>query len=109
MLRDVLTDVGHDITTAANGSEALCAVQSADFALVVTDLLMPEKEGLETITELRRSIPGIKIIAMSGGGRIGAYDYLTIAQRLGASQTLAKPFSRGEIIDAINRVLNPPR
>jgi len=68
---------------------------------VITDLIMPEKEGLETITELRERHPGIKIIAMSGGGRLNNDDYLYMARKFGAACTLAKPFSREELKAAL--------
>ena len=81
-------------------------VANNDFDIIITDLVMPEKEGIETIMELSRTAPNIKIIAMSGGGRVNATDYLTIARRVGASDTLAKPFSGDELLAAVSRVLS---
>jgi CheY-like chemotaxis protein len=98
---------GHTVSTAANGKEAMDLVARDDFDLVITDLNMPEKEGLETIAELRRTVPKIKIIAMSGGTvMIGAKDSLSMAQMFGASFTLAKPFSGQTLITAITQVLS---
>ena len=75
--------------------------------LVITDLIMPEKEGVETISELRRRYPEIKIIAMSGGGMGGATDYLRLAKALGAGQTLAKPFTREVLLKMVTAAFAP--
>ena len=105
MLRENLEQMGHTVTEARNGKEGLAqyALDPAD--LVFTDLIMPEKEGIETIMELKRKWPGARIIAMSGGGRVGASNYLGTAQKLGAAHVLAKPFSNDELIAAIDKVL----
>ncbi len=104
---EFLRRAGHAVTTAANGKEAMRLVQDNVFDLVITDLVMPEKEGIETIMELRREIPALKIIAMSGGGRNTPEDYLVIARKIGAAQTLAKPFSGKELVEAVASVLSP--
>ncbi len=75
------------------------------FARDITDLIMPEKEGIETIMELRKKWTGVKIIAMSGGGRVTAASYLGIARQMGAGAVLSKPFSNGELAAAINSLL----
>ena len=93
------------MTTAANDNEALRLVQDNVFDLVITDLIMPEKEGIETIVKMRKKIPTLKIIAMSGGGLIAPEDYLVIARKLGVAQTLAKPFSGKELLAAVASVL----
>ena len=99
---------GHEVTTAPDGKQAMRLVQTQAFELVITDLVMPEKEGIEIIRELRQSHPALKIIAMSGGGRGDAKDYLAIAKALGASQVLAKPFSGEELLQAVNSTLPVP-
>jgi YesN/AraC family two-component response regulator len=73
--------------------------------VVVTDIVMPNKEGLETIVELRRNMPGVKIIAISGGGRIAPTDYLSIAKRLGADRVFAKPVERRALLDAVSELV----
>jgi YesN/AraC family two-component response regulator len=73
--------------------------------LVMTDIIMPDMEGIETILGLRRSHPRLRIIAMSGGGRGSAHDYLLVAQQLGATRVLAKPFSTDEMKNTIAAVL----
>lgn len=107
MLGLILRKMGHEVMEAANGKEALelCLVEPPD--VVVTDLVMPDKEGLETIREIRQLQPDIKIIAMSGGGRVNATDYLAIARKLGADQTLTKPFSNEALAAAIRSVISP--
>jgi len=77
--------------------------------LVLTDLIMPGTEGVELIIELRRRHPGVKIIAMSGGGRNSPDAYLLAAQLLGAARTLPKPFANPELLATIQAVLNAER
>lgn len=105
MLRATLEDLGHTVTEARDGKEGLALHKSKPADLVITDLIMPEKEGLETISELRRLQPGLKIIAMSGGGRISVEDYLPIAKWLGAARVLTKPFAREAMIAATAELL----
>ena len=105
---EFLRRAGHAVCTAGNGNEALDMVAANDFDLVITDINMPEKEGLETIAALRRIAPKIKIIATSGGTvSIGARDNLSMAQIFGAAFTLAKPVSGDALITAVTRVLSP--
>jgi DNA-binding NtrC family response regulator len=95
----------HEVITVENGRLALEVLDRRPFDLVITDLIMPEKEGLETITELRHRHPGLKVIAVSGGGRTGLRHYLDLAEKLGARASLAKPFTRGALVGAVNHVL----
>ncbi|MBL9138593.1 MAG: response regulator [Verrucomicrobiales bacterium] len=106
VLHRLLARSGFDVVEARNGVEALAAHKARPADIVVTDLIMPEKEGLETILELRRMQPRLRIIAMSGGGRVRAQDYLKLASALGASRTLAKPFSEAELLKAIQELLD---
>jgi len=76
--------------------------------IVITDLLMPERDGLEFITEVRRKFPKVKIIAMSGGGHIARDSYLRIAKNFGAHVLLEKPFSQSGVLGAIDAVLATP-
>jgi DNA-binding NtrC family response regulator len=107
VLEQTLRRQGYELVRAHNGKEALRHYNSRTIDLVITDLIMPDFEGIELIMELQRQDPGIKIIAMSGGGRSTLNDYLPIARRLGAIQTLAKPFSNEELMAAINATLGP--
>jgi two-component system, chemotaxis family, chemotaxis protein CheY len=104
-IRRSLERAGHAVFEAEDGVAALLCFAAGDFDVVVTDLVMPEKEGVETIGEMLRLRPQAKIIAMSGGGRLGPVDYLAVAKRLGAVSTLAKPFSQQELLDAIEATL----
>ncbi len=76
--------------------------------MVITDIFMPEKEGIETIRDLKRQFPQVKIIAMSGGGRKGNFDFLEMAETLGADRSFSKPFERQEMLDAIRELLATP-
>lgn len=106
MLRLTLNAAGFDVVEAQDGKIAMkLFYQDLTVDLVITDLIMPEKEGIETIIELRRDFPNVPIIAISGGGRIDPNDYLLLAKKLGAQITLEKPFSRKDIINAVNELI----
>ena len=105
MLRLTLLKSGYHVDEAADGRQAMRVHESTPADVVITDLVMPEQEGLETIQEFRRKHPGVKIIAMSGGGRIDARDFLKIARHLGAERTFAKPFENAELVAAIEELL----
>jgi DNA-binding NtrC family response regulator len=107
MLRLTLIELGHEVVDAPNGMHALLLHSTYDIEVVLTDIIMPEKEGIATIIELRRKL-GARIVAMSGGGRISAHDCLELARRLGAIAVLAKPFSTTEMTTAIERALREP-
>ncbi len=105
MLEVMLKESGYEVASAANGVEALEKLNAEDFDLIITDLIMPEKEGLEIIMELRRDFPGVKIIAMSGGGRVDPVEYLSIAKNFGAQYTFTKPIERKELLNAVRELL----
>jgi CheY-like chemotaxis protein len=105
MLQQMLEAEGHSVVEAPNGAAGLRLLREHKPALVITDILMPEKEGIETIRELRKVAPHVKIIAISGGGRMSRIDLLAVAQSFGAAGTLAKPFERRELIDTVRAVL----
>ncbi len=107
MLSEALTGEGYEVQEASDGSQAIKLYERQPTNLVITDLVMPEKEGLEMITEIKRLFSGVKIIAISGGGRGGGQDYLKMAKAFGAQRVLAKPFSHREIMEAIGQVLEP--
>lgn len=105
MLRETLLHFGHSVIEARNGDEGLKLFSAAKPDLLITDIVMPEKEGLGLLLELRKQSPPVKVIAISGGGRAPGMDYLRIAQLLGAAKVLAKPFSNGALIAAVNELL----
>jgi len=105
MLQQLLERVGHQVTAVANGDEAVKTYRENPVDVIITDLIMPGKEGIETITELKREFPDVKIIAMSGGGRVGPKNYLSLAEKLGAHRTFAKPFDHKKMIEAIDEIV----
>jgi CheY-like chemotaxis protein len=105
MVRQVLSFVGHDVVEANNGREGLEKFTKAGAELVITDIIMPEMEGTELIMKLRKLDPNLKIIAMSGGGRLAATDYLPVARHLGATTVLNKPFSTDLLLAAVKELL----
>lgn len=95
-----------EVVIAKNGAEGLDLMKTRQFDLLITDLLMPEKDGIETIVEIRRVDATLPILAISGGGRYGARsDLLRMAQRLGANASLQKPFSKEELLSAVEQCL----
>jgi CheY-like chemotaxis protein len=106
MLRRMLTRAGYDVLDAADGKEGIERFRENDVDLVITDLIMPEKEGLEMIMELKTDFPDIKIIAMSGGAQMGPEGYLQLADALGAQRTLKKPIAREDLLAAIEEILD---
>ena len=105
MLKKMLERAGYEIDMASNGNEGLDLFRKSPTDLVITDIIMPEKEGLETIREMRRMRPELKIIAMSGGGKVSAENYLEIAKIFGASRAIAKPFTQKEMVFAIKELI----
>ena len=100
---------GHDITTTMNGAEAIRQCEE-ELDLVVTDLVMPEKNGINMIQEMRRTTPQFKVIAMSGGtGLSGKIDLLEVAKLLGVCAILHKSFRPDELIGAVTQALTESR
>jgi DNA-binding response OmpR family regulator len=108
MLRLTLNHFGHAVLEAKNGAEGLRLFGTAGADLVITDIVMPEKEGFGVLRELRKRRPSVKTIAISGGGRWLAADYLRIARQLGATKVLQKPFSNAALLAAVEEVLSSP-
>jgi len=105
MLYESLTREGYDVLKASNGEQGLKLYREEPVDLIITDLIMPEKEGIETIIELRQDVPEVKIIAISGGGRIGTKDYLNMAKIFGVQRTFTKPVAREQLLDAIRELI----
>ncbi|MCP4575068.1 MAG: response regulator [Deltaproteobacteria bacterium] len=105
LLRTILEMEGYRVVDALDGDKGIRRYQESPTDLVITDLIMPGKEGIETIRDLRREFPHVKIIAVSGGGRIGPDSYLKMAKGVGALRTLSKPFDRTELLKAIKEVM----
>lgn len=105
VLKTLLEYNNHEVTLATNGNEGIKKYKEEKHDLILLDIIMPEKEGLETIIELKRDYPDVKIIAISGGGIGGPMDYLEMAELFGALKTIDKPFFEKDVINAIAEVL----
>ncbi|MBT3704090.1 MAG: response regulator [Alphaproteobacteria bacterium] len=102
----ILEGEGYQVDEASEGGEGLDLYRASPTDVVLTDLIMPGQEGVETILELRKDFPKVRIIAMSGGGSAEPGSFLGFANKLGASDTLEKPFSRDLLLQTIEKVLN---
>lgn len=108
LVRKMLERSGHEVTEAENGRLGLQQLKTGAFDLVITDIIMPEMEGVETLMTVREQHPGVKVIAMSGGGRTGNIDFLSAAQKLGAAAILHKPFTLAALAGAIEQAFGKP-
>lgn len=105
-IRRILTAAGHVVLEAGDGDAGLELLKQHEPVIVITDIYMPNKQGIETIREIRRLNPDIKIAAMSGGSVSGNEPILLWAQRTGADAILPKPFRSTELVDTVNRLLS---
>ncbi len=105
LLRRTLERSGYEVVTAPNGREGLQRLAAAPFDLLITDIVMPEMEGLELILKLRQTHPALRIIAISGGGQLRPASYLNLARLSGAMTVLAKPFELEELLGAVQKLL----
>lgn len=105
MLRETLRRAGHDAEIAADGREGLTLYHSHPADIVITDIFMPEQEGLETIRDLRRDDPHVKVIAISGGSPLRNANVLEWAAASGADYTFQKPVDRHELLRAVEDCL----
>jgi CheY-like chemotaxis protein len=107
-LKQALQRAGHEVAEARDGRDGVERYSAQPADLVVTDLVMPNQEGIETIEQLRRLTPSLPIVAISGGGRTGNRDVLALAAKVGASRTMAKPFRPRELVQVIAGLLATP-
>ena len=105
MLKKMLEKAGYEVDLASNGKEGLDLFGKNAADLVITDIIMPDKEGLEIILEMKKQRPDLKIIAISGGGRISPESYLECAAHFGASRVFQKPFKQKELVSAVNELI----
>lgn len=96
---------GYRVETADDGDEGMRMIRADPPDLVITDIFMPQKEGIQVIMELRRDFPDMKVISISGGGRFGIDDNLGAAKALGASRTFAKPFDWTEFMQSVRELV----
>lgn len=104
-IRAVLEDNGHTVAEANTGTAGIAQLKSEPYDLVICDIIMPDKEGIETIVEMREMRPAQKIVAMSGGGRIKKEDYLAVAASVGATHTISKPFDAETLLEMVGAIL----
>lgn len=108
MVRKALVMLSYEVVLARDGKEAMRLFDPATMLVVITDLLMPDMDGLQLIVKLQERDPSMRIIAMSGGGLGRPETYLPMAERLGAVKTLAKPFAISELIAAVEECMDGP-
>jgi DNA-binding response OmpR family regulator len=104
-LRQILERTGHQVSVAANGKVGMDLYAAYPVDLIITDILMPEKDGVEIVMQLRKRSSTVKILAMSGGGRHGLTDLLHVAKKLGADGIIYKPFTTQQILEEVHRLL----
>jgi len=105
MLREFLQSSGYEVAEAANGDEGVKLFFEKPADMVISDIIMPEKEGIETVMEIKQQFPNAKVIVVSGGGWYGTDLDFDMAEKIGAL-TLKKPFGLQELSDAIQKLLN---
>jgi CheY-like chemotaxis protein len=103
-LLKILQRNGHEVVTASDGKRAMTIFRSEHPDVVITDIVMPEQEGAETIIMIRHERPEVRIIAISGGARTRNVDYLEMARALGADDVLRKPFEAEELLSRLARL-----
>jgi len=106
MIMQLLSEAGYEVEGAEDGNLGLKKLASEKFDLIVTDIVMPEKEGIETIMEIRSQNMETPIIAISGGGKIDPEQYLRMAQHFGADYTFQKPFDQKHFLAAVRECLS---
>ena len=105
LLREALEDDNYEVVEASDGEMAARVFRNDPADLIITDLIMPKKEGLGLIIDIKKDFPETNIIAISGGGHGDPNDYLPIAARLGAVRSFAKPFKIEELLKAVKEIL----
>lgn len=104
LIYNMLNLEGYNVYQAPESKTAFEIIRTTPIDLVITDLIMPDKDGLEIIMDLRRDFPDIKIIAISAGGQIGPSTYLDMAMKLGADRILYKPFNQSDVIKVVREL-----
>lgn len=100
-IKMILEGVGFKVSLASNGKEGMAAIALDPPELVITDMIMPDMDGVETTMKIRDNYPNIKIVAISGGGRVHNLDFLKHAKEMGAHAILPKPFTKEELLGAV--------
>jgi DNA-binding NtrC family response regulator len=106
LVASILGQAGHEVIAADSGKRGAAILASEPLDLVITDIYMPDQDGLEVIRKVRRMRPGLRVLAMSSA--TGKYEILPVAKALGAAGTLLKPFAVGQLLDAVDTCLEGP-
>ncbi len=106
IIREALEEKGYTVSEAENGKIGLRLHDMQPYPLIITDIIMPDMEGLETINKIRKKDQDTKIIAISGGGMQDAQGYLDIAEKMGADEIISKPFEKQDIIEKVSFLLS---
>ncbi len=104
-LKDILLGEGYEVFCATDGIEGMDSIRDYNPDLIITDIIMPEKDGITLMFDVRREVPGVKTMVMSGGGRISAQKHLEVAKKIGVDRVLAKPFSSTAFLDAVQELI----
>ena len=109
-IRKMVEWAGHEAVEAENGAQGVALQRESQADLVISDMIMPDKHGIDAVAEIMRMDPQVPVIAISGGAMLGNTDYLPIARRLGVRRILDKPFGMSQLLAAIRDCLdeNPP-
>jgi CheY-like chemotaxis protein len=102
MARRMLEAAGHQVVEAATGEECIRQFHDLSPDIIVTDIVMPGKSGIEAILQIRAEDPSVRIIAVSGGGGVATGDFLSAARQAGANQALQKPFRADDLVNALD-------
>jgi len=106
MVAAMIEPAGYDVIEAVNGAEAVNTCKKVPVDLIITDIVMPKKNGIDLIMEIKKEFPDTPIIAISGGGGIeGRYNYLEIAKLIGANYVLKKPFELHELRGVVSEAM----
>jgi DNA-binding NtrC family response regulator len=106
MVRAILGGELYEFTEAGNGLDAQALLEKQKFDLIITDVIMPDCDGIELVMAVRRKLPDIKVIVMSGGGRVRAGHYLDLASKLGAARVFEKPFDTAALRKTVQELLS---
>jgi len=106
LIQEILEDAGYDVVTAEDGNKGIEVVHAARPQLVITDIVMPNKDGVTVIRELKAELPNLKTIAISGGGFNSPQYYLKIADQLGADRVIRKPVDDEDLLQVISELLS---
>lgn len=103
---ELLAEGDFEILSAESGTQLFTVLKKQSVDIVLTDIVMPDEDGLEIVRKIKKMNPAPKIVAMSGGGRIAATDYLEIARLMGVSATIQKPFKQQELVGLLQQVFS---